>query len=103
MANRNQKGPAGRGPLTGRGLGRCAGSSANDLRNDESLPRGGRGRVRGNGNGNGRGGGRGRGLGRRLASPASQDDSLSLVQEVRALRDELAELKKKLNNLGEHQ
>jgi hypothetical protein len=79
MPNRNQRGPEGQGPMTGRGLGRCKGQ------------------------GLGRGQGRGQGQSRRFDGAPSQDDQANLVAEVRALRAELAALKNTINNPGEDQ
>lgn len=68
----NGRGPEGRGPMTGRGLGNCLRSNDEDL-----LSRGpgrgfagaaGRGSGRGPGRGPGRGMGRGNGFGRRGGS-----------------------------------
>jgi hypothetical protein len=56
MPNKDQTGPEGEGPMTGRKQGKCAG-------NDEERGRG-RGLGRGKGNGQGRGRGRGNGRGR---------------------------------------
>ena len=53
MPNRDGKGPEGKGPLTGRKLGKCAGATP--------CPRG-----RGMGMGGGRGIGQGRGRGRNV-------------------------------------
>jgi len=50
MPGRNQTGPNGMGPLTGRGLGNCSGDRINNM---------GRGYNRFGGNGRGRGRGRG--------------------------------------------
>lgn len=111
MANRNQRGPEGQGPMTGRGLGRCNGKENTENRADVEPARNGRGRGMGNrrglgqGQGQGRGGGqgRGKGLGRRFDGAPSQDDQSSLVAEVRALRAELAALKNTINDPGEDQ
>ncbi len=61
MPNRDQTGPQGNGPQTGRGLGRC------NPQNDENPTSNrifGRGRRGNNRSGRGRAGGRGRGAGR---------------------------------------
>ncbi len=127
MANRNQRGPQGQGPMTGRGLGHCNGNENTENRADVAPAGGGRGRGLGNrrglgqgqGQGQGRGGGLGRGKGqglgrgqgrgpgrgpgRRFDGAPSQDDQSSLVAEVRALRAELAALKNTINDPGEDQ
>jgi len=79
MPGLDRKGPEGKGPRTGRGLGRC-----NDKQNinvneeQEEFP--GRGMAYSRGFGGGRGGGRGRGMGRgpgrgRGFGRASQEES----------------------------
>lgn len=67
MPNRNGTGPAGAGPMSGRGMGRCGG---------------------GRGAGNGRGPGGRRGV---LQAPASAQD------ETEALKARVAELEKRLS------
>jgi hypothetical protein len=72
MPNRNGTGPAGMGPMSGRGMGRCGG-------------------------GRGAGNGQGLGLGRRggfRGQAAPQD-------ETQALKARVAELEKRLNEKGE--
>ena len=122
MANRNQRGPAEMGPMTGRGLGRCSGNENFADRDDAVTDRGGRGRGMGRGSGGGGGGGgrgqgmgQGRGMGRhgqsrgrghgqgygqgrRFGGPSHQVEQSALAQEISALRSELASLKNQLHN-----
>ena len=73
MPNHNGRGPAGEGPMTGRGLGPCAGSTA------------GGGRVF-------RRNGTPRGISHRQA------DIDSLQGEIRALREEVAAMRSQLSS-----
>ncbi len=68
MPNFDKTGPQGKGPMTGRGLGYCAGHNPGDEDNRPSFGRGyGRGRRRRRGCGRGLGRGMGRG-------PAANND-----------------------------
>jgi hypothetical protein len=65
MPNRDQSGPLGGGPRTGRGMGLCGGNAvANDPNTPEAAIASGRGNGWGRGCGNGRGQGRCNGWGR---------------------------------------
>jgi len=114
MPRGNRRGPEGMGPMTGRGLGNCAGNSAPGFENDSATPRWGLGfnrgfggRGRGFGNGNGRGAGRG--FGRRFewedpnqewpVNQTSTQDQTTLSQEVADLKAQLAALQAKINEL----
>lgn len=82
MPGRDKRGPEGRGPMTGRGLGPCAGPERREETGTEELPRRGggfgRGFGRGRGGGAGRGGrgrGRGFGAGRGAAADPTREDA----------------------------
>lgn len=98
MARRDGTGPAGQGPLTGRGLGNCTGVS-------NTAYGYGRGLGMGAGLGMGRGAGCGRGFGRfYTAAPApitytSQKDFLAAQKED--LKNRLEIINSQLNNLAE--
>lgn len=98
MPGGDRKGPDGRGPMTGRGLGYCAGYDHPGYVAD-ALPYG-----RGYGRGGGRGFGRGRGFrgGRSVAPPAVVYENVpvetgSLVEEVARLREQLKALEHRLS------
>ena len=63
MPNGDRTGPEGKGPKTGRGLGRCSGSEQAGRESDQ--PRQGMGRGLRDGKGSRRGMGNGQGMGRR--------------------------------------
>lgn len=94
MPGGDRRGPVGRGPMTGRGLGYCS----------SNLSDGGyfRGYGRGMGYGNGRGRGRGRGPG---FGVWRMDTSKPVSQEADIQRDEsssvIDELKDKIRSLEE--
>lgn len=117
MPRGNGTGPTGMGPMTGRGLGYCAGSDEPGFMNDERTPRGGRGFGRGPGRGNGPGYGRGfgRGYGRGYGfgfgpgfgrgfdpapawtSPeAHTDEQQPLAEQVAMLKKQIAALEARL-------
>ncbi len=97
MPRGNGTGPAGQGPLTGRGLGNCTGV--------QNTAYGyGRGLGMGRGPGMGRGAGNGRGFGYYPAAPApityaSQKDFLAAQQED--LKNRLEIINSQLNDLVE--
>ena len=111
MAGGDKRGPDGRGPMTGRGLGYCAGNDQPGYAADgfparrgggfgRGLGRGARwGGGRGRGLGNGRGFGFGRGDGRGFAN-FNQNVALDLENEVSdRLSDEIAGLRAQLKAL----
>lgn len=87
MPRADRTGPLGEGPMTGRGLGICAGGGKPGFFNRMGF-------GRGFGRGMGRGAGRGFGLG---AYP-SQGESGSLLDEIKALKDKISFLEKELGN-----
>ncbi len=92
------RGPNGAGPMTGRGLGRCAGYSS------PGYTRGyGRGLGRGYGRGFGRGAGFGRGYGWRnwQRFDYSYQSPLTPNEEKEALEDELNDLEKEADYVRE--
>ncbi len=111
MAGRDGSGPDGRGPMTGRGLGYCAGNDRPGYEAD-AAPAGrgggfglrfgrgaGRGYGRGRGFGNGLGPGFGRGYGR---GPANFNRSVAFGPEnevADSLSDEIAGLREQLKAL----
>ena len=121
MPRGDRTGPEGRGPLTGRRAGYCAGENVPGYANEQVPPMGmGRGFGRGGGRGRGRGGGRGwgrgggRGWGRGQPGPypdyvpppvqapvVAQDEvaylegaAESLEADLKAVKDRIKELKK---------
>ena len=103
MPGGNRTGPAGQGPITGRGAGFCAGFSVPGYAN----PVGGRGYW---GRGRGRGMGRGRGFGRGfgwagVADPypanASFGPTLTAAQELEGLKQEAEFLQNNLSQVSE--
>ncbi len=95
MPGRNRTGPLGQGAMSGRGLGDCRGTAAQN-----EAPTFGRGRGMGGGGGMGRGQGlgrgqgMGRGFGRGLAGQIVDD--VSAGQNQAELEREIEELKKRL-------
>ncbi|RLE31105.1 MAG: hypothetical protein DRJ61_11795 [Acidobacteria bacterium] len=89
MPGRNRTGPLGQGAMSGRGLGDCRGTAAQN-----EAPTFGRGRGMGGGGGMGRGQGLGRGFGRGLAGQIVDD--VSAGQNQAELEREIEELKKRL-------
>lgn len=98
MPRRDGSGPAGQGPITGRGLGNCTGVQ-------NTVYGYGRGLGMGMGPGMGRGAGYGRGFGRFYAAApapvayASQKDFLTAQQDD--LKNRLEIINSQLNNLAE--
>ena len=105
MPGGNRTGPAGMGPMTGRGAGFCAGFGAPGYAN----PVGGRGFFgRGRGMGRGRGFGRGFGwAGAGYGSPAwggdvgtyPVDQALTTEQELKGLKGQAESLEDSLNQI----
>ncbi len=89
MPGRNRTGPLGQGAMSGRGLGDCRGTAAQN-----EAPTFGRGRGMGGGGGMGRGQGLGRGFGRGLAGQIVDD--VSAGQNQAELERKIEELKKRL-------
>ncbi len=89
MPRRDKTGPAGQGPITGRGLGDCTGSRGNY----------------GSGFGFRHGFGRGRGYGQGFGfhhgygySYSAQDEKQWLENEIHSLKDQLAYFEKRLSD-----
>ena len=100
MPSGDGTGPEGKGPKTGRGLGRCGGYDAPGY--TRGIPRGmGRGRGAGNGPGRGNGLGRRNGFGRGFGwtdQPSNQSD---IKQEINDIKSEIESIKRLLNNKTE--
>lgn len=110
MARGNKRGPNEMGPMTGRGLGYCAGHEGPGCESSEGLAGGrgrglGRGQGRGMGRGLGRGFGQGRGngpgggMGFRSRRNAIDDVYSEELIPTSALTEELASIKKELKSL----
>ena len=115
MPRGDRTGPAGTGPMTGRGLGYCAGYSTPGF--TKGVPRGGGGYR---GFGYGRGFGRGRGYrawgygppaygagarpyygeGGYYGAPASEEEELEILrEEAEALKKQLEEINKRVEEI----
>lgn len=71
MPNFDGTGPQGKGPMTGRGMGKCGQNKTDNSSTTPALSMGrGRGAGRGSGTGRGRGAGRGTNAGRGLGRNA---------------------------------
>ncbi len=79
MPARDNTGPAGQGPMTGRGAGICAGNNAETG-------------TFGFGRGLGRGRGMGRGFGFRAAAPTSEQQISALKQQSEAIQQQINSL-----------
>lgn len=95
-------GPQGMGPMTGRGMGYCA---VPGVGRGIGVGRGGWGRPSGIAMGRGRGAGFGLGRGVRgfaphFGSASPQDELAALHQEARALENELAEIRSRMDELS---
>jgi hypothetical protein len=104
MPGGDRTGPLGEGPMTGRGMGYCAGADSRGYFD----ARGGWGGGRRYGSGFGRGGGRigrGRGFGNRFARPGwgqrLDDVPRGAGAETEELRAMVVELSKRLDSLQE--
>ncbi len=102
MPRGDRTGPEGAGPMTGRGLGHCAGYETPGYMNADS----GYGRGAGHGYGRrvGRGFGGGYGRGGRFAQgyyPERSDvrEETFVENDIRVLKDQLAAMQKKLDEL----
>ena len=103
MAGGDKRGPRGMGPMTGRGLGYCAGNERPGFAPGRFGNGGGRGPGRGFGRGFGRG--RGQGFGRFQQGPAFEaqegfatslaDEVVRLKEQLKALETRLAEMDQK--------
>jgi len=91
-------GPLGQGPMTGRGLGYCAGNGTPGRFYGRGF---GRGWGRGMGRGFGRGMGRGWGFGWFGFNPVNEKTALE--NRVRFLEEELKYAKERLNELNEEE
>lgn len=101
MPGRNRTGPLGRGPMTGRGMGLCAGNGAG-TEYSVGLGRGfggGLGRGAGFGGGFGRGAGAGRGFGRGAGFGFAAQVPVSADEERAALSAEMDVIKRRLDAL----
>ncbi len=113
MAGGDRRGPRGMGPMTGRGMGYCAGNdrpgfvtdgAGTQARGFGRGPGGGFGRNRGGGFGGGFGPAFGRGYGRgwtdfhpqETRMPEYSDSIMELAEEAALLRDRLAVLEERL-------
>ena len=109
MPRGDKSGPEGRGPMTGRGLGHCAGNDRPGCQVDavpaeSGFGRGfgrGIGRARGFGRGWGRGYGHGfgrgfGGQGRGSEFPAEPETTTALAAEVARLKDQLRALEERM-------
>lgn len=99
MPGFDRTGPRGEGPRTGGGWGPCNQPNPQDQMNDVGFGVGRGGRPRGGGRGRCFGGGRGsgqRGFGRWSNAPVADPDA-GLRDEVRALTNELAQLRAELD------
>ncbi|MCF7886229.1 MAG: DUF5320 domain-containing protein [Candidatus Marinimicrobia bacterium] len=105
MPRGDRTGPEGYGPMTGRGLGYCAGYNSPGY--TKGVPRGGAGYGRGFGRGLGRGFGRGYGYGWRAvpnypASPVTNPAPTyqSKEQELSDLKNQAEQLQGTLENIN---
>jgi hypothetical protein len=103
MPRGDKTGPKGAGPKTGRALGYCVGNNQAGFENNAI----GYGRGFGRGNRHGNGLGRGMGFGFRHGNNYQTEDLTDvsektlLENEINILKDKLAALEKRLNNLKE--
>ena len=107
MPGGNGTGPAGMGPMTGRGAGYCAGYSTPGYTN----PIAGGGFGRGMGRGGGFGRGMGRGFGFRAAAPyyptsypynsnlSPQQEASMLKEQLKAMQDEVSMVNNRIKEL----
>ena len=114
MPRGNGTGPAGKGPMTGRRLGHCAGWDEPGFVNDDRSPRGGRGFGRGRERGGGRGFGRGNGYGfgpGRSFDPAPAwtppqvrgDEQQPLAAQIARLKEQIAVLEAQIGAVSSHE
>lgn len=95
MPRGDGRGPTGQGPMTGRGMGYCAGYPVPGFANP------------GNDRGMGRGMARGMGMGRQMAAPmtyyqpaAPADEKKALAEEAKMLEEELKLVKDRISEIG---
>ena len=112
MPRGDRTGPNGMGPMTGRGVGYCAGYDRPGFANPINQFGGGRGFGYGRGNGYGRGFGYGRGYyggGYVPNAPYNppvnyasnpQDEKTYLENEISALKNEMEAIEKRLKEIG---
>lgn len=106
MPRGDRTGPDGRGPMTGRRAGYCAGYYGPGHANDRIPPIGmGRGRGRGGGHGRGRGGGRGQPYPYPDYIPVRvetrpEDEVAYLEETAKRLEDDLRAIKDRLEELS---
>ncbi|ACL70580.1 DUF5320 domain-containing protein [Halothermothrix orenii] len=110
MPRGDRTGPVGHGPMTGRGLGYCAGyNSPGFVKSGYGRRAGGWGYGRGFGRGLGRGYGRGYGFGPGYgryvpvqAQYDSRDELRFLEDQAQLLKEELDSVKERINELKGH-
>lgn len=104
MPGRDNTGPMGNGPMSGRGMGNCNRPATDQGTNQQQ----GRGLGRGQGRGLGQGGGQGRGLGQgagqgrglgRQNLTSSVDEKKQLQQQAENLQAELNSIKNRLSEM----
>jgi hypothetical protein len=105
MPRYDRTGPAGAGPRTGWGLGRCAAYAAGGLSTSEGVFRGrGQGGFAWAGGGGRCFGGQGMGLGRRpfagTPSQSPSEEAEALKVQLAAAEDEIAAMKARLEELA---
>ncbi|MCK5029371.1 MAG: DUF5320 domain-containing protein [Bacteroidales bacterium] len=93
MPGRNQTGPVGLGPLTGRRMGNCVGSTNPELISGFGFGRGMR-------NGFGRGFNQGFGRNYTFSETQNFSNKEAIENEVNMLKEQLSILEKKLENLS---
>ena len=103
MPARNNTGPMGEGPLTGRGMGTCNPNQTGTPRTNFGRfgfgRGGGRGFGRGNFGGFGRGFGRGFGFFQTYSNVPTQSEAEVLKNQASALEESLSQIKKRLDEL----
>jgi len=104
MPRGDRTGPEGAGPMTGRGLGRCAGYDTPGYMNGGAGYGRGAGHGFGRGYGRGFGGGFGYGRGGRFAQgyyPENSDvrEETFIENDIRVLKDQLDAMQKRLDDL----
>ena len=103
MPRGDRTGPDGMGPMTGRGLGYCAGYESPGF--TKGVPRGGAGYGRGYGFGHTRGFGYGRGFyqnpyyGYHSYSYSKEDEEQMLSDELKMIKEQANNIEKRLDEL----
>ncbi|MCF8299102.1 MAG: DUF5320 domain-containing protein [Saprospiraceae bacterium] len=96
MPRNDKTGPQGLGPMTGRGLGTCAGNANQEFGNNSGFGRGfGRGRM---GFGGGRGYGRFAGNFSKIPNRSFSNEQM-IEDELSSLKEKIAFLEKQLSNV----